>query len=112
MSKNRKYDNDFKVQAIKLAKEIGNKKAASEIGVPLNTLNGWMHKAKDGSLDIGLGEQTPDNAMSLAQEIQMLRKQIKALEKENKRINELNEFLEDAAAFFAASRRKSEKKND
>ncbi|WP_252190738.1 MULTISPECIES: hypothetical protein [Ruminococcus] len=62
MSKNRQYDNDFKVQAVKLAKEIGTEKAA--------------------------------------------------MEKEIKRLNEMNEFLEDAAAFFAASRQKSGKSKD
>ena len=31
MSKNRQYDNDFKVQAVKLAKEIGTEKAAKEL---------------------------------------------------------------------------------
>jgi len=41
-----------------------------------------------------------------------LRKRIKALEKENKRLSEMNEFLEDAAAFFVASRQKSGKNND
>lgn len=62
MSKNKQYDNDFKVQAVKLAKEIGTEKAA--------------------------------------------------MEKEIKRLNEMNEFLEDAAAFFAASRQKSGKSKD
>lgn len=62
MSKNRQYDNDFKVRAVKLAKEIGTEKAA--------------------------------------------------MEKEIKRLNEMNEFLEDAAAFFAASRQKSGKSKD
>lgn len=62
MSKNRQYHNDFKVQAVKLAKEIGTEKAA--------------------------------------------------MEKEIKRLNEMNEFLEDAAAFFAASRQKSGKSKD
>ena len=41
-----------------------------------------------------------------------LRKRIKALEKENRRLSEMNEFLEDAAAFFAASRQKSGKNKD
>ena len=34
------------------------------------------------------------------------------MEKEIKRLNEKNEFLEDAAAFFAASRQKSGKSKD
>ncbi|WP_303053179.1 hypothetical protein [uncultured Ruminococcus sp.] len=47
--------------------------------------------------------------MNIAKENQQLKKQIKALEKENRRLSEMNEFLEDAAAFFAACRRKSGK---
>ena len=34
---NRQYDHEYKVQAVKLAKEIGQAKAAEELGVPRNT---------------------------------------------------------------------------
>lgn len=112
MSKNRQYDNDFKVQAVKLAKEIGTEKAAKELNVPSNTLYGWVKKAKVGGLDIGLGERNPEDALNIAEENQQLKKKIKAMEKEIKRLNEKNEFLEDAAAFFAASRQKSGKSKD
>lgn len=112
MKQARSYDKEFKVQAVKLAKETGTKKAAEELGVPVNTLSGWVHKAKNGKLDLGPGEQTPKTALTLAAENEELRKQLKAQEKEIKRLNELNEFLEEASAFFAASRRKSGKSND
>ena len=49
---------------------------------------------------------------SIAKENQQLKKRIKALEKENRHLSEMNEFLEDAAAFFAASRQKSGKSSD
>ena len=52
------------------------------------------------------------NAMSLAEEIAMLREQYKRLARENKRLKEENEFLEEASAFFAASRRKSARTHD
>ena len=39
----------------------------------------------------------------------MLRKKVREQEKEIKRIKEENEFLEEASAFFAASRLKSPK---
>ena len=94
MSKNRQYDNDFKVQAVKLAKEIGTEKAAKELNVPSNTLYGWVKKAKVGGLDIGLGERSPEDALNIAEENQQLKKKIKAMEKEIKRLNEMNEFLE------------------
>ena len=44
MAENRQYDNEFKVQAVKLAKEIGQAKAARELGIPKNTLiiPGWQ----------------------------------------------------------------------
>ncbi len=112
MSKNRQYNNDFKVQAVKLAKEIGKEKAAKELNVPSNTLYGWVKKAKLGGIDIGTSERSPEDVLNIAQENQQLKKQIKAMEKEIKRLNEMNEFLEDAAAFFAASRQKSGKTKD
>ncbi|GEM_PF-459773 len=64
----------------------------------------WIRKVKIGSLDIGCGERSPEESLNIAEENQQLRKRIKALEKENKRLSEMNEFLEDAAAFFAACR--------
>ena len=45
--------------------------------------------------------------MSLAEELTMLRKRVKDQDEEIRRLKEENEFLEEASAFFAASRRKS-----
>ena len=106
MSEKRQYDNEYKVQAVKLSKKIGSAKAAEELGVPVNTLYGWISKAKNGELDIGVGERRPEESLNIAEENQQLKKQLKAMEKEIKRLNELNEFLEEATAFFAASRRR------
>jgi len=50
--------------------------------------------------------------MSLAEEPAVLRKQNKALEREIRRVKEENEFLAEASAFFAASRRKSAKNSE
>ena len=36
----KQYDEEFKKQAIKLAKEIGNKAAADELGIPKGH---WVH---------------------------------------------------------------------
>lgn len=49
---------------------------------------------------------------SLAEENIQLRKQLREQEKEIRRLNELNEFLGEASAFFAASRLKSGKTNE
>lgn len=107
--KQRKYDMEYKIQAVKLAKEIGGAKAATELGIPENTLYAWMKAAREGRLDIGPGSHTPQTAMNLAEELAALRRQVKQQEKEIRRLKEENEFLEEASAFFAASRRKSAK---
>lgn len=60
-------------------------------------------------LDLGIGSQSPENALTLTQKLIALKKQIKDQNKEIKRLKEENEFLEDASAFFAASRLKSAK---
>ncbi len=38
----RKYDHEYKVQAVKLAKEIGGAKAAKELGIPEGTIHTWL----------------------------------------------------------------------
>lgn len=60
-------------------------------------------------LDLGIGSQTPENALALTQE---LKRQVKDQNKEIKRLKEENEFLEEASAFFAASRLKSAKTHE
>ncbi len=100
---------NIKIQAVKLGREIGFGKAARELGVNTDTLYGWNKAAREGRLDLGPGSQTPEGAMSLSEEIQKLRQENRAQAKEIARLKEENEFLAEASAFFAASRRKSAK---
>lgn len=47
MAENRQYDHEYKVQAVKLAKEIGQAKAAKELGVmrqPHSSFLEFTHK--------------------------------------------------------------------
>ena len=90
----RKYDYEYKVQAVKPAKEIGGAKAAKELGIPEGTIHTWMKAVRAGKLDIGEGSHTPAGAMSLSEEITMLRKRVKEQDKEIRRLKEENEFLE------------------
>ena len=103
----RKYDHEYKVQAVKLAREIGGAKAAKELGVPEGTIHTWLKVTRSGGMDFGEGSHTPESAMSLAEELAMLRKKVKDQDNEIRRLKEENDFLEEASAFFAASRRKS-----
>ena len=103
------YDNEYQIQAVKLGREIGFSKAAKELGVNIDTLYGWNKRAKEAKLDLGPGTQTPDAALSLTEELQKLRQQTREQSKEIARLKEENEFLAEASAFFAASRRRSAK---
>ena len=96
MGKQRAYNKEYKVQAVKLAHEIGSTKAvklaheigstkaANELGIPINTLYGWMRAQRLGRLDLGAGTQTPQTAMSLADEVNILKQQVKNLTRENR----------------------------
>lgn len=109
MGQKKVYGKDFKIQAVKLGREIGFSRAAKELGVNVDTLYGWQKRAKDAALDLGPGAQTPETAMSLTEEVQKLRQQTREQAREIARLKEENEFLAEASAFFAASRRKSAK---
>ena len=54
-----------------------------------------MQAAKNG--DLHIEERTPENAMSLAEEIRQLRSEVKRLNKENNRLQEERDFLNEAA---------------
>ncbi len=109
MAAKKTYDKEYKIQAVKLGREIGFGKASRELGVNTDTLYGWNRAAREGRLDLGPGAQTPEGAMSLSEELQKLRQENRAQAKEIARLKEENEFLAEASAFFAASRRKSAK---
>ena len=106
MTQKKKYDKELKVQSVKLGRQIGFSKAAEELGINVDTLYGWNKQAKNAQPDPGAGTQTPKTALSLTEEVQQLRKQNKEQAKEIRRLQEENEFLAEASAFFAASRRK------
>ena len=53
--------------------------------MPKGTLYGWMKALREGRLEAGPGSHTPNEAMSLAEEMMALRQQMKVLERENRR---------------------------
>lgn len=108
----KQYTKDYKTEAVKLVRKIGNTKASIELGVPKSTLSQWVTQAEVGNIDTGTGTQTPASAITQAMEIQQLRAENKALAKDNTRLKKENEFLEEASAFFAASRQKLAKKSE
>ena len=59
----KRYDKEYKVQALKLIKEIGMPKASKELGVPTSTMRGWIMASRQGQLDLGEGSYTPKGAL-------------------------------------------------
>lgn len=102
----RKYDKEYKIQAVKLAKEINGSRAAKELGIPEGTIRTWLGNAEKGVIDLGEKTYTGGKTNSFVEEIAELRKRIKEQDKEINRLKKENEFLEEASAFFAASRQK------
>lgn len=99
MAENKQYDYEYKVQAVKLAKEIGQAKAAEELGIPKNTTYGWVRANRLGNLDLGAGSQTPQSAMTLNEELIRLRRQVKEQEKEIRRLKKKTIFWKKPALF-------------
>ena len=106
---NRQYNHEFQVQAVKLGQEISQAKAAKEPGISKNTIYTWTRTHRLGYPDLERGMQTPQSALSLHEELVQLRAQLKAQDKEIRRLKKKNGFLEEASAFFTASRLKSTK---
>ncbi len=90
-----KYSEEFKREAIRLSDEIGNKKAAAQLGIPYYTLADWRnhskHKPKINGTELNETE---------------LRVRNRELEKENAELRQANEILKDALGFFAKDRKK------
>lgn len=110
MGQVKQYSQEYKEEAVKLAEEKGCKNASEELGISYHTLYDWIKQARKGNLH--LEKRSERNVSKLEEELQQLRRANKEQAKEIKRLQEENEFLSEATAFFAASRQRSAKKNE
>ena len=53
MDKSRTYGAEYKKEAVKLAKEVGAKKASESLKIPYGTLYDWIKKERKGALETG-----------------------------------------------------------
>ena len=112
MSRKGKYDNELKVQALKLKKEVGLEEAATQLGINRETLKYWDRCVRNGTLRLENSDISPEGALSIKDENRLLKERIKAIEKQIKRYQEDNDFLREASAFFAASHQKLREMRD
>lgn len=89
--KQKNYSREYKLEAVKLAKELGSaSQAAKSLGLSVSSMCKWLNEYKDvgQSAFPGKGKLQPE-----AEEIRQLRQQVKRLEMEK-------EVLKKAITFF------------
>lgn len=96
----RRYDKEFKKQAVALSDEVGIRQAARQLGIPHETIYSWrsqMQKRGQQSF-IGSGHSYRDTAGKTPRELE--------LEREVAELQRANDILKDALGFFAKDRKK------
>lgn len=89
----RHYSQEFVIEALNLAKELGSfSAAAKQLGIPDGTLHTWKTKYK--FLDKAVKAKTAEQAVTDSEELRRLRK-------ENDQQRKTIEILRRAAAFFS-----------
>ena len=89
----KRYDQNFKDEALKLSDDIGVKKACEQLNLNYGTLTGWR------KLRVKKEKAEKKSDKELLNENARLKKEIEELKKSN-------EILKDALGFFAADRKK------
>jgi transposase len=74
--------------------------AARELGMPINTLNQWLHKA--GWKKPDKGDNQPALPDTLSDDPAVLKVKLRQLEEENRRLRMEKEILKKATAYFAS----------
>lgn len=92
------YTKEDRIEALKLAKEIGAAAAAQRLGIKEGTIYGWRSRAKKQKIVFD------SNGRKMSEE--EIKAENERLRKELKRAREDIEILQDALGFFAKSRRK------
>jgi transposase len=103
---NRSYTAEYRHNAVKLAEEIGASAAARELKISNDTLYTWISRAKSGDLPQSSSSANAKGPKGMAQRVKELERENKMLQSEISQIKRENQILEDAAAFFAARRKK------
>lgn len=103
----RSYTAEYRANAVGLAKEIGASAAARQLKIPADTLYTWISRSKNGDLPLSPTSPDPRASLNLAERVKELERENRALRSENAQIARENQILEDAAAFFAARRKRS-----
>ena len=89
----KRYDKDFREQALKLSDEVGIKKASEQLGIVYGTLADWRKQRARNCSNTKEGSKNPED-------------EIAQLKKENSEIQKANSILKDALGFFVKDRKR------
>ena len=93
-----RYDSAFKIRALSLAEEVGDKRAEKVLGVSSRSLLRWRNLPLTG--EPMKRELTPELKAALL-EVDATRKELKRVEKENKALKQANQILKEIAKVFS-----------
>jgi transposase len=96
------YSKQYKEQAMRLVtdRQYTPTAAARELGLPINTLFNWLHKA--GWRQPPKGDNQPELPLTLPDDPAILKVKLRQLEAENRRLRMEKEILKKATAYFAS----------
>ena len=97
MAPHRQYTVEFKVEAVRLGREVGVTEAARRLDIPLTSLQNWMKPSYAAKLE-GAGSAGKKHVTEVQAEISRLRREVASLKIDN-------EILRKAAAYFAKGSR-------
>src|SRR4028118_502991 len=92
---NRRYTDEFRREAVRLAESLGGHPAAKQLGVPQSTITNWVRRSRAG----GLGEvQAP--ASVVKRPVSELEAEVSRLRRELASAKLDNEILRKATVYF------------
>ena len=89
----KRYDKEFREQALKLSDEVGLKKASEQLGVVYGTLADWR-------------KQRARNSSNTKERLPNPEDEIARLKKANSELQKANSILKDALGFFVDDRKR------
>ena len=95
---NRRYTDEFKIEAVRLAGSIGGNPAAKRLGIPESTVTNWVRRSKAGTLGEGAAVPVKRPVSELEVENARLRRELASAKLDL-------DIVKKAAAYFARESR-------
>jgi transposase len=95
---NRRYTEEFKAEAVRLALSTGGNAAAKRLGIPQSTMTNWVRRSREGASVAGAAVPVKRPVSELEAENARLRRELASAKLDL-------EIVKKAAAYFAKESR-------